>query len=157
MKLSCPLFLALVLPCVALAQKKPGEAASIASVEIQSEPKPGAKVTAVIKVKMEEGYHTHSNKPSQPEFIPTKLTLTPPAGVKVGEIVYPKGKTRTIKGLDKPASLYEGEFQISVPLTLSKDISLPSTIPAVLGYQACQGATCYPPKKLPFEISVGKK
>jgi thiol:disulfide interchange protein len=82
------------------------------------------------------------------------LTLIPPADVKVGRIKYPEGKSEKVKDLDKPLSVYEKQFQISVPLTVSKDAILPLTVPATLTYQACQGAVCYRPEKLKFEISL---
>ena len=65
----------LALPISAVAQKKPGEAASIGKVEIQGEAKPGGSVAAIIKVKLEKAWHVQSNKPSEPNFIPTVLTL----------------------------------------------------------------------------------
>ena len=144
----------LLLPMAARAQKKVGEAASLGKVEIQGEAKAGATVTAFVRIKIEPGYHTHSNKPSEPNFIPTRLELAPPAGITVGTLKYPEGKSEKVQGLEKPLSVYEDEFAIGVPLTLDAKISLPSTIPATLSYQACQGATCYPPKKLKFNIEL---
>jgi DsbC/DsbD-like thiol-disulfide interchange protein len=144
----------LALPFAANAQKKPGEAASIAGVEIKGDAVAGRRVTAVVKVKLEKGYHVHSNKPSQPEFIPTVLTLEPGAGVKAGTIGYPTGKSEKVAGLDKPLSIYEDHFEVSVPLGLAASVKLPLTVPATLNYQACQGAKCYAPQQLKFEIRL---
>ena len=144
----------LVIPLATHAQKKPGEAASIAGIEIKGEPAAGSRVTVVVKVKLEKGYHVHSNKPSQPEFIPTVLTLEPGAGVKAGTIGYPTGKSEKVAGLDKPLSIYEEHFEVSVPLGLSATAKLPLTVPATLNYQACQGAKCYAPQQLKFEIRL---
>jgi len=157
MKRFIPLAICLFVPLLIHAQKKQGEAASIKSVEIKGEIKPAAEVTAVIEVAVEKDYHTHSNKPSEPNFIPTVLTLNPTAGVKVGPIKYPQGKSEKVKDLDKPLSVYERQFQISVPITLGKDAALPLTVPAELSYQACQGAVCYRPQKLKFEINLSAK
>ncbi len=137
------------------AQKKPGEAASIGKVEIQGDAKPGGNVVAVVHVKLEKNWHVQSNKPSDPNYIPTVLTLSPPPGVKPKTIKYPQGTSEKVQGLAKPLSVYDGDFQISVPLTLDGNAKLPLTIPATLSYQACQGASCYPPKKLKLEIVVG--
>ena len=144
----------LSIPLATSAQKKPGEAASIAGVEIKGEPAAGSRVTAVVKVKLEKGYHVHSNKPSQPEFIPTVLTLEPGAGVKAGTIAYPTGKSEKVAGLDKPLSIYEEHFEVSVPLGLAASAKLPVVVPATLNYQACQGAKCYAPQRLKFEIRL---
>ena len=143
---------AVLVPLAVLAQKKQGEAATVKSVEIKGDLKPGADVTAVVDVVLDKEYHTHSNKPSEPQFIPTVLTVAPTAGVKVGAVKYPEGKPLRVKGLTKPLSVYEKQFQLSVPLTILADAKLPITVPANLGYQACQGAVCFPPKKLKLEI-----
>jgi len=145
----------LTLSISAEAQKKPGEAVSIGKVEIQADAKPGGNVVAIVHVKLEKAWHVQSNKPSEPNFIPTVLTLAPTPGVKVTAIKYPEGKTEKVQGLAKPLSVYDGDFQISALLTLDAKARLPLTIPATLSYQACQGATCYPPKKLKFDIAVG--
>ena len=137
------------------AQKKPGEAASLDRVEIQGDAKAGDNVVAVVHVKLEKNWHVQSNKPSEPTFIPTVLTLAPTPGVKVTTIKYPEGKSEKVQGLAKPLSVYAEDFQINVLLALDARAKLPLTIPAVLTYQACQGASCYPPKRLKLEIAVG--
>jgi len=145
----------LALPISAVAQKKPGEAASIGKVQVQGDAKPGGDVVANVQVKLEKAWHVQSNKPSEPNFIPTELKLAPTPGVKVTTIKYPEGKAEKVQGLEKPLSVYEGDFQISASLTLDAKARLPLTIPATLSYQACQGATCYPPKKLKFDLAIG--
>ena len=145
----------LTLSISALAQKKPGEAASIGKVEIQGDPKPGGSVVAAVQVKLEKAWHVQSNKPSEPYFIPTVQTLASTPGVKVTTLKYPEGKAEKVQGLSKPLSVYDGDFQISASLTLDSKVKLPLTVPATLSYQACQGATCYPPKKLRFDVTVG--
>jgi|ERR1041385_7289668 hypothetical protein len=140
--------------CTAQTLKKPGEAASIDRVEVQPGAKAGGNAVAVVHVKLEKNWHVQSNKPSEPTFIPTVLTLSPLPGVKVTAIKYPEGKAEKVQGQPKPLSVYDGDFQISVLLRLDAKAKLPLTIPATLSYQACQGATCYPPKKLKLEIKV---
>ena len=145
----------LTLPISVMAQKKPDEAASIGKVEIQGDAKPGGNVVANVQVKLEKAWHVQSNKPSEPNFFATVLKLAPTPGVKVTTIKYPEGEAEKVQGLAKPLSVYDGDFQISALLTLDAKARLPLTIPATLSYQACQGATCYPPKKLKFDIAVG--
>ena len=149
--------LAALIPSTAFAQKKPGEAVKVHEVQIKGAAAPGSEVTAVIAFEIDSGYHTHSNKPSEKNFIPTVLTVQPAPGVKAGEAVYPKGKSEKVEGLDKPLSLYQGQFTISVPLKLDASAKLPLTVPATLRYQACQGALCYPPKSLKLDIPVAAK
>lgn len=143
-----------VLPLVAIAQMKPGEAATIESVQVKGYAVPGGRVTAVVKVKLAKGYHVHSNKPFQPEFIPTVVKVGVVAGIKVGNISYPEGISERVKGLEKPLSVFEDHFEISIPLGLGAAVNLPASVPATLSYQACQGAICYKPQELKFEIPL---
>src|SRR5262245_15115134 len=94
-------------PASVSAQRKVGDAATVAGIEIKGEPMPGGKVTAVVKVRLDEGYHVHSNKPSEPQFIPTVLTVGTAAGARAGTISYPPGKSQKVQGLSKPLSVYE--------------------------------------------------
>ena len=152
-----PLLAICFLPFIAFAAKPLGEAATITSVEIKGEARPGSVVKAIVKVKLEKTYHVHSNKPSEENFIATVLTLETPAGFKAGDIAYPKGKSHKVDGLDKPLSVYEDEFEITVTLGLGAQAKLPAVIPATLRYQACQGAQCYAPQRLKFEIKLPGK
>ena len=152
--ITCLLAVALLPGTLFAQQKKLGEAASIQSVEIKGVAIPGSRVTAVVTVKLDKGYHVHSNKPSQPEFIPTVLSLNSASGIRAGTIAYPEGKSEKVEGLPKPLSVYEEHFELSIPLGLSGSVKLPATIPAVLSYQACRGAKCYAPQKLKFDITL---
>ena len=136
------------------AAKKQGEAASIKSTTVEGAVKAGATVAAKITVALEREYHVHSHTPSEKTFIPTVLSLTPPKGTVIGKIKYPAGKSQKVQGLPKPLSVYEEEFQLDVPITLPAGLTLPLKIPATLSYQACQGAVCYPPRKLTFDILI---
>ena len=110
---------------------------------------------SVVRVKLEKDWHVQSHKPSEPSYIPTEIKLSPTPGVKSSAIKYPEGKAEKIAGLAKPLSIYDSDFQVSVLITLDAKARLPLTLPATLSYQACQGASCYPPKKLKLEIVVG--
>lgn len=134
--------------------KKLGEAVKADEVKIKGVAVPGREVIAVISFTIDEGYHTHSSKPSDPNFIATALSVAATKGVTAGSPVYPKGKSQQVEGLDKPLSLYEGQFTVSVPLKLEAGVSLPLTVPATLRYQACQGAQCYPPKSLKVDLTI---
>lgn len=138
------------------AQKKNAEYVTVTKTEITGDVAAGSRVTAKLHFKIEKGYHTQSNKPSEEYFIPTVLKLENAAGIKVGELKYPEGKSEKVAGLDKPLSVYGEEFVISVPLAISAQAQLPATLKGTLNYQACQGATCYPPKKLKVEFKLEK-
>jgi hypothetical protein len=136
----------------AVAQKRPGEAVTLEKTEFKGEVKAGTTATAVLHFKIEKGFHTHSHQPSESNFIATVVSIPPTNGVMAGKITYPEGKAETVEGLSKPLSLYEGEFKLEVPIKVDATATLPATVPGTLTYQACKGATCYPPKKLKFDL-----
>jgi DsbC/DsbD-like thiol-disulfide interchange protein len=138
------------------AQKKEVEYVKLAKVEVAGEPAAGARVTATLHFKIEPGFHTQSHKPSEDYFIPTVLKLDPIAGIRAGTIKYPDGKEEAVDGLDKPLSVFDKEFAITVPLAISAQAKLPATLTGTLTYQACKGAVCYPPKKLKVEVKLEK-
>jgi len=136
------------------AQKKDTEYVKYAKTEVEGKVAAGSRVSAKLHFKIEKGFHTQSNKPSEEYFIPTVLKLDNVAGLKVGAIKYPDGKEEKVDGLEKPLSVYEEEFEITVPVAISGQAKLPATLTGTLIYQACKGASCFPPKKLKVEVEL---
>lgn len=136
------------------AQKKETEYVTFAKTELMGSVAAGSRVTAKLHFKVEKGFHTQSNKPSEEYFIPTVLKLENVAGIKVGEIKYPDGKEEKVDGLDKPLSVYEEEFEIEVPVAISSRAQLPAKLDGILTYQACKGARCFAPKKLKVALEL---
>jgi cytochrome c biogenesis protein CcdA/DsbC/DsbD-like thiol-disulfide interchange protein/thiol-disulfide isomerase/thioredoxin len=109
----------------------------------------GRPVRAALQVSLEEGLHTNSNKPRDPNLIPIELTIDPPAGITVAEIVYPEPKDLKQQGADQPLSVFERDFPIGVVLDIAPDAKVGEiTVPAVLRYQACDEKQCYFPVRL---------
>lgn len=134
--------------------KKPGEAVTLGSVAFKGDLKPGADFTAVVQFAVDKGFHVQANPASEETYVAAALKLDPAVGVVAMPAKYPAGKEETIVGLDKPLKVYEGTFEVLVPLKLASNATLPITINGVLTYQACKGATCFPPRKLKVELKL---
>lgn len=134
--------------------KKPGEAVTVSAVSFKGDLKPGAEVTAVVQFAIDKGFHVQANPASEDTYVAATLKLDPAVGVLALPAKYPAGKEETIVGLDKPLKVYEGTFEVLVPLKLASSATLPLTINGVLTYQACKGATCFPPRKLKVELKL---
>lgn len=107
---------------------------------------PGTGVRAAIRVRLPEGLHVNSNKPRDPSLIPVVLSIDPPAGVSVEEIVYPKAIDLVQQGADQPLAVYEREFVIGVQLHVVADVQPGEiVVSARLRYQACDERLCYIP------------
>jgi thiol:disulfide interchange protein DsbD len=106
----------------------------------------GTDVRAALRVSLPEGLHVQSNAPRDPSLIPTILTIEPPAGITVDEIVYPPSTDLKQLGQDQPLAVFEREFPIGARLTLPPGLPAGDlSIPLHLRYQACDATVCYPP------------
>jgi thioredoxin:protein disulfide reductase len=154
---------ALVVLCVALgagaglAQTRPPRAEVTPFAESRGVAA-GAPARLALRVVLPPGLHANSNKPRDPSLIPTVLTVTPPAGMAVDEIVYPEADDLVQKGADQPLSVFEREFLIGVVLRIPAGAAAGDlVIPGRLRYQACDESVCYLPATASFEwtLTVG--
>jgi thiol:disulfide interchange protein DsbD len=106
----------------------------------------GQTVRTALQVALPEGFHVQSDQPRDPNLIPTKLTIDPPAGVTITEIVYPTAVDLKQLGIDQPLAVFERVFPIGVELTLARSVAGKEiVVPARLEYQACNDTTCFKP------------
>src|SRR5881396_146914 len=106
----------------------------------------GGPLRLALQVSLPAGLHTQSNKPRDPLLIPTVLTIDPPPGVTVNEIVWPPSTNFTVAGQDQPLAVFEHEFPIGVGVTLASTVAAGElVVPAHLRYQACNAELCFPP------------
>src|SRR5438552_3709915 len=86
---------------------------------VEGRARAGAPVRVALEVSLPEGLHTQSNKPRDPNLIPTVLTIDAPQGVTVGEIVWPHSTDFTVAGQDQPLAVFEREFLVGVQLAIA--------------------------------------
>jgi hypothetical protein len=108
----------------------------------------GGEARLSLAVTLPSNVHVQSNKPSDPFFIATVLTVEPPAGFTVQDVVYPKSELLKQEGLAEPLHVFGSQFTIEVRLKAAATVA-PGTlaVPARLRYQACDATTCYPPAR----------
>jgi thioredoxin:protein disulfide reductase len=106
----------------------------------------GGPARVALQVSVPEGLHTQSNKPRDPNLIPTLLTIDAPAGVTVEELVFPPSTDLKQAGQDQPLAVFEREFVIGVRLGVGANVPAGTiAVPAHLRYQACDANLCYAP------------
>jgi hypothetical protein len=105
---------------------------------------------------IQEGYHINSNKPVNPELIPTQLHFSLPGDLAIGKVQYPAGTLTAFPfDPDQKLSVYSGNLVIkALVMTPANSPTGIHTVHAELRYQACDNNACYPPKKLPIEFNV---
>jgi DsbC/DsbD-like thiol-disulfide interchange protein len=101
------------------------------------------------------GFHVNSHTPTSPTLIATALTLQPANGVKAGELEYPAGKPYSFSfDPGDKLDVYAGDFTVKLPVVAAEGAH---TMEGTLKYQACDNASCYPPKTLPVKVEFTAK
>ena len=156
-RVSCLAALALLLSTPDL-----GSAQALRPVEAEVTPlvgrdgvEAGSEIRTAIRVELPETMHVNANQPRDPSLIPVVLTVDPPEGVTVLELVYPEPYDLEQIGSPEPLLVYDYEFVIGVRLAV--DAGVPPgelTIPASLRYQACDDRMCYIPGTVATEWTL---
>lgn len=96
------------------------------------------------------GYHVNSHTPKSQFLIPTVLTLQPANGVKADPLEYPAGKPYSFAfDPNDKLDIYAGDFIVKLPVVAAPG---DHTLDGTLRYQACDNASCYPPRTLPVKV-----
>jgi cytochrome c biogenesis protein CcdA/thiol-disulfide isomerase/thioredoxin len=108
----------------------------------------GTDVHLALQVSLPQGFHVQSNKPRDPLLIATELTVEPPAGVAVAEVVFPTPVDLKQAGADQPLAVFEQNFSVGVRVSVAPGATGEIVVPARLRYQACNDTTCFAPTNL---------
>ena len=121
---------------------------------------PGGSVRVELRFRVTPGYHINSSRPLSEFLIPTRLKMSPPAGLTPGVVVYPEGTDLTFSFSPKEKlNVYAGEFIVRAELRAPASTLAGSyKVPGELRYQGCNDPACFPPMKLAveFEVTVRK-
>ena len=114
----------------------------------------GSSFQLAVVLKIRPGFHINAREKSEDYLIATDLKADVPAGFKIGEVAYPKGKLRPFTFSKKPLNVYEGTIILRLPLTALANAPLGAQqIPMKLRYQACSSEICLPPATL--DVNAG--
>lgn len=123
------------------------------AVNFKSLPAGGEAVIGVA-VDVPEGLHAQSNTPSQPTFIPFKVTIEPNDAIELRDAVYPTGEEKSYPLLGK-LNVYEGKVVTFVPIRVKPNAPAgPIKLGGRVQYQVCDDRVCYPPKRPTFEVTA---
>src|SRR5262245_18961667 len=62
----------------------------------------GTEIRAALRIRLPSGFHVQSDKPRDPSLIPMTLTIDPPPGVSVAELVFPPATDLKQLGQSQP-------------------------------------------------------
>lgn len=111
--------------------------------------------TVELRFQIVTGYHVNSHTPKSEFLIPTAVTLQPAVGVKAGALQYPHGMPYSFASdPNTKLDVYAGTFIVKLPVVASAG---EHSIDGTLKYQACDKASCYPPRSVPLKILFNAK
>jgi peroxiredoxin len=106
-----------------------------------------------VTLRIAPGYHTMSDRPSKPEYIPTALSLEPVPGLTFGAATWPAATSFDLGG--ESIATFEREVVAHVPVDVAPGaLSGPHLVRGKLRYQACTAASCLFPATTPLEATV---
>ena len=110
----------------------------------------GKHAVLELRFHLVQGYHVNSHTPKSDLLIPTALTLQPADGVKASPPEYPAGQPFSFSfDPNDKLDVYASDFTVKLPVVA---IAGAHTVDGSLKYQACDHASCYPPKALPVRV-----
>jgi thiol:disulfide interchange protein len=117
---------------------------------------PGTATRVAVEARLpDKSLHVQSDRPRDPTFIPTVLTIDAPPGVTFDAIAYPPASELKQEGLPEPLDVFESQFAIGVRLHVASSVPTGSiVVPGRLRYQACDDKVCYPPTTAPIEFAL---
>jgi cytochrome c biogenesis protein CcdA/thiol-disulfide isomerase/thioredoxin len=123
-----------------------GVKGELAPVVAQPAAHPGDRVRVAVTVTLPAEFHVQSNAPRDPSLIPTVLTIEPPSGGEVIEVVYPPAQDFRMVDVPQPLAVYPHEFTIGAEVAVPAQAT-PGSLPLTgsLRYQACNDRVCFPP------------
>jgi DsbC/DsbD-like thiol-disulfide interchange protein len=109
-----------------------------------------------LQFRVARGDHINSSRPGSELLIPTKLSLSAPGELLVGDVTYPPGKQLTLAiAPDEKLNVYSGDFTLGASFTPTRKTTPGNyRIHGQLRYQACSDRACYPPQNLPVQFDV---
>ena len=100
-------------------------------------------------------FHINSHDPRDETLIPTALRLPDSPQYRVVKTEYPAGTPlRLSVGAGETLSTYQGDFRVRLQIVAQPGTG---TLEGTLHYQACNAASCFPPRDLPFSLPLAAR
>ncbi len=113
-------------------------------------------LTLIVHVEIAPGWHINSDAPLDDFLVPTQVEAKA-EGVAFGKPAYPQPERVHSEAMGGDMLLYSGAFDVAVPALRKTAPSKPDGAQdpprtrVTLKYQACDHATCFPPKEVSVE------
>ncbi len=110
------------------------------------------KAEVALRFHIEDGYHVNSHTPKSDYLIPTQLLVIEEPGITAQQVDFPEGSEYAFSfDPTNKLDVYAGDITLTAHIQATRG---EHTLHAVLRYQACDHAACYPPKSLPVQVKL---
>src|SRR2546421_10469086 len=124
-----------------------------AALNYQSLP-PNQQAVIAVVFDIPPGYHIQSNKPTNPAYIATEVTLAPNAAIEAYAPIFPPDEIRNYPALGR-LNVYEGKAIVYIPIRTKPNAPQgPLHLEGSAQYQMCNDQTCFPPDNPTFAIDT---
>ena len=107
---------------------------------------PGGTLPVAVVLDIDGHWHINAHEVNDEYLIPTAVTVVPPAGVEIRQIVYPPDIEKRLSFSDQPLALYGGEVAIGILLEVADDfVPGNASLIVTVTYQACDDEKCIAP------------
>ncbi len=114
----------------------------------------GTAARATVVLSIPGGLHVNSSRPGSEYAIPTSVRASA-KGVRVGAVVYPRGKNRKFEFSEGTINVYEGRTAFNFPVTVPAGHRGPTVnVNVTVRYQACTNEVCYPPTSKQIKLTA---
>jgi hypothetical protein len=114
----------------------------------------GKTATVSVILNIPGGLHVNANNPGNRLAIPTRVNVSA-AGLKVGAINYPRGKSKKFSFSEEQIIIYEGQTVIRFPVTVPPNFKgNVARMRVVVNYQSCTDEVCYRPRSGEITLSA---
>lgn len=116
----------------------------------------GQRIWLTVQLTMEPAFHVYG-RPIPDGYYPVEIRVEPIERVAIGEPQWPEPKPFRIEGLEEEFRVYEGELQVSLPMTFMVVDGGDQTVRVQVSYQACTAAECLAPVTKGIELKLPER
>lgn len=115
----------------------------------------GREFPLLFRLKIAKPWYIHSTREGESGLIPTSLVFREIPGLKITGLKFPEPERRKFNFSAHPIDVFSGEILVRAALAVQEGAHPGNhTIAGHLSYQACVGARCRMPEKVPVAVSV---
>jgi thiol:disulfide interchange protein DsbD len=112
--------------------------------------------TLIVKAQVAPKWHINSDRPANPDYIPTRLELTLPSGITAGTVEYPAPEKTRLDFSSEELSVFTGAVEFRIPLKSDRVVAPNETIGVGLNYQACNNNQCLAPVSIHTVVGLAR-